>query len=59
MLITNTEILKISIVGLGFCRMAARARAQVAVNLKDLEAKSPEEKRLLALSRLGEHYCTV
>lgn len=33
--------------------MAARARVQTAVNLKDLEASSPEEKRLLSLSKLA------
>lgn len=47
-----------SIVGLGILRMAARARAQTAVVPKDLEARSPEEKRLLALSKLGKDGCT-
>ena len=39
--------------------MAARARVQTTVIPKDLEARSPEEKRLLALSKLGEDGCTV
>ena len=39
--------------------MAARARVQTAVNLKDLEASSPEEKRLLSLSKLGERGCII
>ena len=41
--------------------MAARARAQMAANgdTKDLVARSPEEKRLLALSKLGKDGCVV
>ena len=39
--------------------MAARARAQVEGDAKDLQARSPEEKRLLALSKLGKDNCVV
>ena len=40
-------------------RMAARARVQTAVIPKDLEAKSADEKRLLALSKLSKDSLTV
>ena len=39
--------------------MAARARVQTAVIPKDLEAKSADEKRLLALSKLSKDSFTV
>ena len=39
--------------------MAARARAHVEVNPKDLVARSPEEKRLIAVSKLGEEVSVV
>lgn len=59
----NVEILKGVNCGIGyidFYRMDARARVQTpTANIKDLEAKSPEEKRLLALSKLGEDGCSV
>ena len=39
--------------------MAAKAHVEMEVNAKELEARSPEEKRLLALSKLGKEDCVV
>jgi len=39
--------------------MAARARVEVTENVKELVARSQEEKRLLELSKLGKNCCTV
>ena len=39
--------------------MAARARVQTAVISKDFEAKSADEKRLLALSKLSKDSFTM
>ena len=39
--------------------MAAKARVRVEANAKDLMARSPEEKRLLALSKLGEEVSVI